>query len=125
MTYQEIAKHLLRVGSSLGRAARIVEDTNVTGLYIEPVGWIVAIQDTGELDLVRYRAEDLRLVKAQSIPFAKVTQKMLGDQLDLMLIELVGRVIERSVQPHSGSLPGEPVEEHIHRRISLQCQMAA
>ncbi len=127
MTYQEITNHLLRLGFNLGRPARIMEDKdhNVTGLHIEPVGWFLAIADTGELDLVRYRAEDLRLVEAKSIPFAQVTPKLIADKLDLALLEFVARWIAHPVHPRSGFLSGEPVEERTCRRIPLECQVAA
>ncbi len=127
MTYRAISNHLLRLGSNLGRLARIVEDMdhNVTGLYVEPIGWFLAVQDTGELDLGRRRAEDLRLAEARSIPFARVTPKMLGHELDLVLIEFVAHLIERSVQPPGGFFRREPVEECICHRIPRECQTAA
>lgn len=103
MIYCETSNLLLRLGFNLGRPARTYEDptANVTGLFVDPVGWFIVLKDTGELDLGRYRAEDLRLVEARSISLDQVTPKLIVDKLDLVLIEFVGWSIGQSVRPQT------------------------
>ena len=126
MTYRDISNLLLRLGRNIGKPARTVKsaDKKITGLYIDPVAWFIAVADTGELDLGRYRAEDLRLVETQTLPLSQVTPKVIGDKLDLALIEYVARAIGQAVQSRMESCPRQSSQTRLIHRIPVRFEMA-
>jgi hypothetical protein len=99
MIYREISGLLLRLSLLVGGPVRSVEspDAGTTALFVNPVGWFLAVEDTGELDIGRRKGEDLRLTETQRIPFTKVTEGCIRRELDLTLLELAGHSIAESV----------------------------
>jgi hypothetical protein len=81
MNYQEVSDKLMELGSNTGIQVRRFDQCGltITGLYVIPEAWFIAMDPPGQLCLGIYAGAELRLVGTRQIPFGELTSALIQE----------------------------------------------